>query len=147
MNAQCLSFQASESVFCCTTNGTLLFILWQIFKVSHPDHPLRVYFLMYKGSVEEQRYLTTLRAEKEAFEYLIRQKAVSVVIKMRDVVVQRNILYNLHLLKHADGGLLYCLALCLWSTKLINAWRGHCRKLLWTKYSNLLSFSAVFFGY
>jgi len=33
---------------------------------------------MYKGSVEEQRYLTTLRAEKEAFEYLIRQKAVSV---------------------------------------------------------------------
>jgi len=32
---------------------------------------------MYKGSVEEQRYLTTLRAEKEAFEYLIRQKAVS----------------------------------------------------------------------
>jgi len=68
---------------------------------------------MYKGSVEEQRYLTTLRAEKEAFEYLIRQKAVSVVIKMRDVVVQRNILYNLLLLKHADGGLLQCLALCL----------------------------------
>jgi len=52
-------------------------VLWQIFKASHPDHPLRVYFLMYKGSVEEQRYLTTLRAEKQAFEYLIRQKAVS----------------------------------------------------------------------
>jgi len=40
---------------------------------------------MYKGSVEEQRYLTTLRAEKEAFEYLIRQKAVSAVINIDSV--------------------------------------------------------------
>ena len=32
---------------------------------------------MYTGSTEEQRYLTTLRREKEAFEYLIREKAVS----------------------------------------------------------------------
>ena len=53
-------------------------LLQQIFKASHSDHLLRVYFLMYKGSVEEQRYLTTLRTEKEAFEYLIRQKAVSI---------------------------------------------------------------------
>ena len=61
-------------------------VSFQIFKASHPDHPLRVYFLMYKGSVEEQRYLTTLRAEKEAFEYLIRQKAVS----MNDVIPNTN---------------------------------------------------------
>ena len=39
--------------------------------------PLRVYFLMYMGSTEEQRYLTALRKEKVAFEYLIREKAVS----------------------------------------------------------------------
>nr|KAG5698301.1 hypothetical protein BaRGS_017003 [Batillaria attramentaria] len=39
------------------------------------DTELRVYFLLYTGSVEEQRYLTTLRREKEAFEYLIREKA------------------------------------------------------------------------
>jgi len=32
---------------------------------------------MYGGSVEEQAYLTTLRQEKEAFEYLIKEKAVS----------------------------------------------------------------------
>ena len=32
---------------------------------------------MYAGSTEEQRYLTTLRKEKEAFEYLIKEKAVS----------------------------------------------------------------------
>lgn len=33
---------------------------------------------MYGGSVEEQAYLTTLRQEKEAFEYLIKEKAVRV---------------------------------------------------------------------
>ncbi len=33
---------------------------------------------MYTGSTEEQRYLTTLRKEKEAFEYLIREKAVCI---------------------------------------------------------------------
>lgn len=32
---------------------------------------------MYGGSVEEQSYLTTLRKEKEAFEFLIKEKAVS----------------------------------------------------------------------
>jgi DNA excision repair protein ERCC-4 len=31
---------------------------------------------MYESSTEEQRYLTSLRKEKEAFEYLIREKAV-----------------------------------------------------------------------
>ncbi|MEE6497589.1 hypothetical protein FKM82_002780 [Ascaphus truei] len=33
---------------------------------------LRVYFLIYGGSTEEQRYLTALRKEKQAFEQLIR---------------------------------------------------------------------------
>jgi len=31
---------------------------------------------MYENSVEEQRYLSSLRKEKEAFEMLIREKAV-----------------------------------------------------------------------
>ncbi|GFN95320.1 DNA repair endonuclease xpf, partial [Plakobranchus ocellatus] len=39
---------------------------------------------MYKGSVEEQRYLTTLRAEKEAFEYLIREKATMFIPEEQD---------------------------------------------------------------
>jgi len=34
---------------------------------------------MYDGSAEEQSYLTTLRREKEAFEMLIREKAVRFV--------------------------------------------------------------------
>uniref|UniRef100_A0A1I8FI84 ERCC4 domain-containing protein n=1 Tax=Macrostomum lignano TaxID=282301 RepID=A0A1I8FI84_9PLAT len=36
--------------------------------------PLVVYFFVYEGSVEEQRYLTQLRKEKEAFEFLIPQR-------------------------------------------------------------------------
>ena len=52
--------------------------LLQMYKATNPKQPLRVYFLMYTGSVEEQRYLTTLRKEKEAFEYLISEKAVCV---------------------------------------------------------------------
>uniref|UniRef100_H9G7T2 DNA repair endonuclease XPF n=1 Tax=Anolis carolinensis TaxID=28377 RepID=H9G7T2_ANOCA len=47
----------------------------EIYKASRPGIPLRVYFLIYGGSTEEQRYLTTLRKEKEAFEKLIREKA------------------------------------------------------------------------
>ncbi|CAG5130690.1 unnamed protein product [Candidula unifasciata] len=56
----------------------------EVYKASRPGRPLRVYFLMYKGSVEEQRYLTTLRKEKEAFEYLIREKATMVVSEEQD---------------------------------------------------------------
>ncbi|NXU53031.1 XPF endonuclease, partial [Turnix velox] len=57
----------------------------EIYKASRPGKPLRqvglvslvlmVYFLIYGGSTEEQRYLTALRREKEAFEKLIREKA------------------------------------------------------------------------
>ncbi|OQV12940.1 DNA repair endonuclease XPF [Hypsibius exemplaris] len=46
----------------------------EVHKATRPELPLRVYFVMYTGSVEEQRYLTTLRVEKQAFEYLIREK-------------------------------------------------------------------------
>ena len=47
-----------------------------MYKAENPGVPLRVYFLMYENSVEEQRYLSSLRKEKEAFEMLIREKAV-----------------------------------------------------------------------
>ncbi|KAM4698050.1 DNA repair endonuclease XPF [Rhinophrynus dorsalis] len=46
--------------------------------------PLRVYFLIYGGSTEEQRYLTALRKEKEAFEQLIREKASMVIPEERE---------------------------------------------------------------
>ena len=40
--------------------------------------------MLYKGSVEEQAYLTTLRREKEAFEGLIRAKADMVIPQDRE---------------------------------------------------------------
>ncbi|NWR32384.1 XPF endonuclease, partial [Tachuris rubrigastra] len=69
----------------------------EIYKASRPGKPLRqvhlvilvlknkkVYFLIYGGSTEEQRYLTALRKEKEAFEKLIREKASMVVPEERE---------------------------------------------------------------
>nr|XP_060642340.1 DNA repair endonuclease XPF isoform X1 [Anolis sagrei ordinatus] len=56
----------------------------EIYKASRPGIPLRVYFLIYAGSTEEQRYLTTLRKEKEAFEKLIREKANMVIPEERE---------------------------------------------------------------
>lgn len=41
---------------------------------------LRVFFLMYAGTVEEQSYLTSLRREKQAFELLIEAKKVMIGI-------------------------------------------------------------------
>ncbi|XP_064476918.1 DNA repair endonuclease XPF-like isoform X2 [Ornithodoros turicata] len=45
---------------------------------------LKVYFLMYEDSVDEQRYLTALRREKDAFEFLIREKSIMVVPDEQD---------------------------------------------------------------
>ena len=52
----------------------------ETFKASRPGSPLRVYFLMYENSVEEQMYLTSIRQEKDAFEKLIRDKSVGALI-------------------------------------------------------------------
>eukprot|EP00053_Salpingoeca_punica_P016238 m.152150 g.152150 ORF g.152150 m.152150 type:complete len:948 (+) comp16913_c1_seq2:43-2886(+) len=43
----------------------------EVFKSSRPGQPLRLYFLMYDASLQEQRYLSSIRYEKQAFEYLI----------------------------------------------------------------------------
>ncbi|XP_041475884.1 DNA repair endonuclease XPF-like [Lytechinus variegatus] len=51
----------------------------EVFKACRPDHPLRVYFLIYSGSTEEQKYLTSLRQEKSAFENLIKEKSTMVL--------------------------------------------------------------------
>ncbi|XP_040431178.1 DNA repair endonuclease XPF isoform X2 [Cygnus olor] len=56
----------------------------EIYKASRPGKPLRVYFLIYGSSTEEQRYLTALRKEKEAFEKLIRERATMVVPEERE---------------------------------------------------------------
>ena len=48
----------------------------EVYKATHcVGLPLRVYFMMYDNSVEEQQYLTQLKKEKQAFERLIFEKA------------------------------------------------------------------------
>ncbi|XP_076856443.1 DNA repair endonuclease XPF [Brachyhypopomus gauderio] len=56
----------------------------EVYKASRPGKTLRVYFLIYGGSTEEQRYLTALCKEKQAFEHLIREKASMVVPEERE---------------------------------------------------------------
>ena len=46
----------------------------EVYRSSHEDRNLRVYFMYYSGSVEEQRYLSTVRREKDAFTRLIQEK-------------------------------------------------------------------------
>ena len=56
----------------------------EAYQAANTDVDVRVYFLLYKGSVEEQAYLTTLRREKDAFENLIRAKSEMVIPEDRE---------------------------------------------------------------
>lgn len=53
----------------------------EVYRSSHSSSELgvRVFFFYYKGSVEEQRYLTTVRREKDAFTKLIRERGTMAV--------------------------------------------------------------------
>lgn len=51
----------------------------EIYKANRAGKPLRVYFLIYGGSTEEQKYLTALSKEKKAFEHLIRSEPGSLL--------------------------------------------------------------------
>ncbi|XP_013776603.1 DNA repair endonuclease XPF-like [Limulus polyphemus] len=51
----------------------------EIYQAFRPHLSVQVYLLMYQGSAEEQRYLTALRKEKEAFEYLMKKRESVVV--------------------------------------------------------------------
>ena len=48
----------------------------EVYRSSHDDRNIRVYFMYYGGSVEEQRYLSAVRKEKDAFTRLIKEKGV-----------------------------------------------------------------------
>nr|CDI54021.1 related to RAD1-component of the nucleotide excision repairosome [Melanopsichium pennsylvanicum 4] len=48
----------------------------EVYRSTNPGVGVRVYFLIYADSVEEQRYLSALRREKESFERLIREKSM-----------------------------------------------------------------------
>ncbi|KAI9711485.1 MAG: hypothetical protein M1820_002048 [Bogoriella megaspora] len=46
----------------------------EVYRSSHSDRSVRVYFMYYGGSVEEQRYLSAVRREKDAFTRLIKER-------------------------------------------------------------------------
>ncbi|KAK5129037.1 hypothetical protein LTR85_000370 [Meristemomyces frigidus] len=46
----------------------------EVYRSSHGSRQVRVYFMYYGGSVEEQRYLSAVRREKDAFTKLIRER-------------------------------------------------------------------------
>ncbi|GAA6007740.1 ssDNA endodeoxyribonuclease RAD1 [Rhodotorula paludigena] len=46
----------------------------ETYRAAHPGLAIRVYFLVYKDSVEEQKYLSEIRREKDAFVRLIQEK-------------------------------------------------------------------------
>jgi DNA excision repair protein ERCC-4 len=56
----------------------------EVYRSSHNDRNVRVYFMYYGGSVEEQRYLSSVRREKDAFTRLIREKANMSVVMTQD---------------------------------------------------------------
>nr|CAG4638335.1 EOG090X03DI [Cyclestheria hislopi] len=56
----------------------------EVYQAVHKEIPVKVYFLVYDASAEEQAYLTTLRREKEAFEMLIREKATMAIPEDRE---------------------------------------------------------------
>ncbi|XP_017761721.1 PREDICTED: DNA repair endonuclease XPF [Eufriesea mexicana] len=56
----------------------------EVYQNNNSSIDLKVYFLIYGGSVEEQEYLTSLRREKEAFHTLINTKTKMVIPSDQD---------------------------------------------------------------
>ncbi|KAF6844529.1 DNA excision repair protein ercc-4 [Colletotrichum musicola] len=56
----------------------------EVYRSSHNDRNVRVYFLYYGESVEEQRYLSSVRREKDAFTKLIRERATMSIVLTAD---------------------------------------------------------------
>jgi len=56
----------------------------EVYRSSHTDRNVRVYFMYYGGSVEEQRYLSAVRKEKDAFTKLIKEKGVWHLFRLGD---------------------------------------------------------------
>lgn len=57
----------------------------EVYRSSHSNRQVRVYFMYYGGSVEEQRYLSTVRREKDAFTKLIRERGNMALTLTHDV--------------------------------------------------------------
>ena len=59
----------------------------EVYRSSHDDRNVRVYFMYYGGSVEEQRYLSAVRREKDAFTRLIKERGSMAVTMTVDGAV------------------------------------------------------------
>lgn len=51
----------------------------EVYRAQHPTIDIRVYFMLYENSVEEQNYLSLIRKEKESFEKLIHEKSIMAI--------------------------------------------------------------------
>ncbi|QIX00543.1 hypothetical protein AMS68_006060 [Peltaster fructicola] len=58
----------------------------EVYRSSHNNRQVRVYFMYYGGSVEEQRYLSAVRREKDAFTKLIRERGNMALTFTHDAV-------------------------------------------------------------
>lgn len=56
----------------------------EVYRSSHNDRNVRVYFLYYGGSVEEQKYLSSVRREKDAFTKTIKERATMSLVMTVD---------------------------------------------------------------
>ncbi|THC87896.1 hypothetical protein EYZ11_012654 [Aspergillus tanneri] len=56
----------------------------EVYRSSHVGRNVRVYFMYYGGSVEEQRYLSAVRREKDSFAKLIKEKSSMAVTITHD---------------------------------------------------------------
>ena len=59
----------------------------EVYRSSHTARNIRVYFMYYGSSVEEQRYLSAVRKEKDAFTRLIKEKSNMAVTMTHDTSV------------------------------------------------------------
>ncbi|KAF8247417.1 DNA repair protein [Wilcoxina mikolae CBS 423.85] len=58
----------------------------EVYRSSHNDRMVKVFFLYYGDSVEEQRFLSAVRKEKDAFSKLIREKGSMTVTLTTDIM-------------------------------------------------------------
>jgi DNA excision repair protein ERCC-4 len=56
----------------------------EVYRSSHNDRNVRVYFMYYGGSVEEQKYLSSVRREKDAFTKAIKERASMSLVMTTD---------------------------------------------------------------
>ena len=59
----------------------------EVYRSSHTERNVRVYFMYYGGSVEEQRYLSAVRKEKDAFAKLIKERSAMALTLAHDGAV------------------------------------------------------------